>query len=396
MTKREFLNHFNNNYRHAKKENIFNFRNFRILFIYFLLQNCSISLITSSNFKSKSPSDKNHISINFIQENQNKTTYKKPRIDIILESLCPFCKRFTLKIVKTLLKIRNFESLVDINLHYFGNSYGIYNPKTLRYDFECQHGEMECVGNKFLSCAAKLFQRRKSLEYSVCVFEHIQVFKKDFLRINKYCLRNYDKIDEAKIANCYNSNEGNELFYENSVFASDNKYVPWAMYNYKHSDEEQKQMGQDIVLFLCNLDYNIDKSNQLCDSLLPNSLYEDKTILVDTNESTLIPRNSPEGYNSKNNIILSSSHRPYQQSRKVIMAKPTQRILKVYRPVVKRSSGIRYIGIRPGKKLTQEIRYNTKKPEIDRGSILKIVQMKNIKQGIFRPLIVRGKIIAKN
>jgi interferon gamma-inducible protein 30 len=61
------------------------------------------------------------------------------------ETLCPYCRQFIVgqvsKAYQTILDI------VNITLVPYGNAHETYQPATQRYQFVCQHGADECLGN---------------------------------------------------------------------------------------------------------------------------------------------------------------------------------------------------------------------------------------------------------
>jgi len=193
--------------------------------------------------------------------------YKKPWIDIVSESLCPFCKTYSISILEALLEEPEFEKLVNLNYKFWGNAVGTYNEKTKRYDFECQHGTNECFGNAMFTCASRMLSKRKALSFVLCVYADIASFNKDFLKTGQYCMTNYPR-DFSKIKTCMISSKGNQWMYEDSIFTGDNNYVPYVIFNGKHNKEKQAQFKENPLKFLCNFQYNKHNNKDLCEKIL--------------------------------------------------------------------------------------------------------------------------------
>ncbi len=61
------------------------------------------------------------------------------------ETLCPYCRQF---IAQQLFKAYNtILDIINITIVPYGNAHEIYDATTRRYEFTCQHGADECVGN---------------------------------------------------------------------------------------------------------------------------------------------------------------------------------------------------------------------------------------------------------
>jgi hypothetical protein len=69
----------------------------------------------------------------------------KVNFSLYYETLCPYCRGF---ITEQLFKAYNtILDIVNINIIPYGNAHETYDITTKLYEFVCQHGADECVGN---------------------------------------------------------------------------------------------------------------------------------------------------------------------------------------------------------------------------------------------------------
>ena len=191
---------------------------------------------------------------------------RKPRIDYVSESLCPFCKKYAVEVLGVLLSTSEYQKLVNFHIIFWGNAKATYNQSLQKYQFECQHGEQEEYGNSMLTCANRLFPNKIALQYVYCMYGSLESYEKDFDKTNEYCLQgNKEAID--KIKECMVSPQGNKLFYQELIASPDNTYVPYVMFDKVHDRDKQGEFKEDPFGFLCKMKYNQIKNKELCQKL---------------------------------------------------------------------------------------------------------------------------------
>ncbi len=229
-----------------------------------------INELSSINYKLNT----NFLQKKFLRRHGNlfskiKTTRHRPKINIVEESLCPFCISYSASILRELLNIPNFQNLVNLNFYYFGNSSARYNKEKRRYDFKCQRGPNECYGNGLLTCAKKIFHKENAFIYTLCIFENINTFGQDFDKTNEYCMK--ENPDELKELNsCVKSKRGNKWMYQDLIFSRDNTYVPYVLFDNVNDRKEQKEFKENPIEYLCGKEYNQIKNKDLCLSIVNN------------------------------------------------------------------------------------------------------------------------------
>lgn len=75
-----------------------------------------------------------------IRDDNNKVNFT-----LYYETLCPDCRQFmTTELWKA---YQTIPDIMNITLVPYGNAHETYNSTSRMYDFVCQHGPNECVGN---------------------------------------------------------------------------------------------------------------------------------------------------------------------------------------------------------------------------------------------------------
>jgi len=131
------------------------------------------------------------------------------RLDVYYECLCPDSRYFVLhELVPTFEKV---GSMLDIHLWPYGKAET--KSSSGGYVFECQHGELECLGNMYHACVAKHVKDvSKMLNVIKCMI-HDNYEPKN---IAKKCAESND-IDFNQIETCASGSEGQELHYNAGV-----------------------------------------------------------------------------------------------------------------------------------------------------------------------------------
>jgi len=125
------------------------------------------------------------------------------RVDIYYEVLCPDSRHFV--IYQLFPTWRQYQEIMEVNLIPYGKA----TTQKLdggQYKFECQHGPIECLGNKFHSCAVKGLPTSQSLPYVVCMIENNN---KPEHMAESCALKS--GISFTNIKNCAESREGDTL-----------------------------------------------------------------------------------------------------------------------------------------------------------------------------------------
>ncbi|CAF1535517.1 unnamed protein product, partial [Didymodactylos carnosus] len=159
----------------------------------------------------------------------------KVNVTLYYETLCPFCRQFISAQVSP--AYQTILDIINITLVPYGNAHETYQPETQLYQYVCQHGADECLGNLihgFINCTESSTGDMKSVA--------IQCAEKTKI--------NYTTIDA-----CTKSKLGNQLQHAYAVQTENlqppHKYVPWITINDQHTEDMQEQAQKDLIKFVC-------------------------------------------------------------------------------------------------------------------------------------------------
>ncbi|CAF0825939.1 unnamed protein product [Didymodactylos carnosus] len=111
------------------------------------------------------------------------------------------------------------SSIVNITFIPYGNAKELFRPETGLWQFYCQHGSDECLGN-IIHCALK------------------------------------SSIDYDKISTCTKSKLGNDLQHQYALMTDalqpQHTFVPWVTLNNEHTAKIQEQAEDNLIGLLCD------------------------------------------------------------------------------------------------------------------------------------------------
>lgn len=169
---------------------------------------------------------------------------------LYFESLCPDCQRFFIKqLYHTYMALG--EDVMNLTLVPYGNAREKQGPSG-RWEFECQHGKEECVGNLIETCAYVL-EKNKTATF---LFIHCMEKSDDLPQQSaKKCAPEF-KIDLDKVMMCANGDMGNQLEHkmaeQTNALDPPHKYVPWVTLNGVHTEKIEREAEDDLMSLICH------------------------------------------------------------------------------------------------------------------------------------------------
>ncbi|XP_044259387.1 gamma-interferon-inducible lysosomal thiol reductase-like [Tribolium madens] len=150
------------------------------------------------------------------------------KVSLYYESLCPFCRQFvTQELYPGYKKIKDF---LLIDLVPFGKA----NVTKIdgNWEFKCQHGPKECLGNKIQACVlTKSFQKDSKIGFVYCMMNSSDPGK---ISIAESCASN-NGILWRDIVDCVQGTQGDDFLahYGDVTNDLDPKltYVPHILFN---------------------------------------------------------------------------------------------------------------------------------------------------------------------
>jgi len=175
-------------------------------------------------------------------------------VELYYESLCPGCRAFlTTSLYPTFLKLQN-TGLLKVNLYPYGNGHQKQKADG-SWEFTCQHGVPECLGNLL----------------EVCILSHLGWDQNLFLPViscmegaddpitsARGCVRDLaPSISFRDIKKCSNGLEGNKLMHEMGLATEklepSHKYVPWVVVDKKHNETIQQEAMENLLGLVCRI-----------------------------------------------------------------------------------------------------------------------------------------------
>jgi len=170
-------------------------------------------------------------------------------ITLYYESLCGGCRQFIeTQLYPTYQKVGN---IMDVTLVPYGNAQE--SREEDQWQYQCQHGPAECVGNLIETCAISiLYNTSVYFPFIHCVETNIQYSPRSTA---ESCASQLG-IDFAPIDKCQSGPQGNMLEHEmaekTNALEPPHQYVPWITMNGKHTNQIQNEATSNLLKLVCD------------------------------------------------------------------------------------------------------------------------------------------------
>ena len=179
-------------------------------------------------------------------------------VSVYGEALCPFTMKY---IVNQLYPTweRMGKKYMKVDYISYGNAQ--MTLRNMRYNFTCQHGPEECLGNAVTNCVKFAHHETEEnflLFLNCFAFQFISGAKESFsvTKATQYC-STIGKIDYEAIYKCAVGEKGNLLLAEAGKLTMElnppHKYVPWIVINGIHNDTIQEAGETDLPRLICSM-----------------------------------------------------------------------------------------------------------------------------------------------
>ncbi|XP_072547058.1 gamma-interferon-inducible lysosomal thiol reductase [Salminus brasiliensis] len=169
-------------------------------------------------------------------------------VSLYYESFCPGCREFlVMQLMPTFFMLND---IMTLELVPFGNAEEKKSAE--KYEFTCQHGPDECMGNMIETCM--LSKMGGAAYFAINCME----MAADVLKASKQCAELFTKESFwDAIQTCVNGDEGNQLMHQNAVktraLKPQHQYVPWVTINGEHTDDLQEKAQNSLFNLVCSL-----------------------------------------------------------------------------------------------------------------------------------------------
>ncbi|XP_060068154.1 gamma-interferon-inducible lysosomal thiol reductase-like [Ylistrum balloti] len=178
-----------------------------------------------------------------------------PPVDFTLyyETLCPDCQNFYQKQLYPTYKA--VGAIMNITLVPFGNAHE-KKSSAGKWQFQCQHGEQECIGNIIDACTINIVKNfTVYFPFIYCMEE--KLYKEDIKprQAAEKCAKQFQLKEIDSILSCSESDTGIE--YEHQMALKTNAlqpphtFVPWVELNGVHTDKIQAAAEKDLTGLIC-------------------------------------------------------------------------------------------------------------------------------------------------
>ena len=158
------------------------------------------------------------------------------KVQLFAEALCPDCINYTTTQLSALMEA--VPEIVELQVFPYGNAKETGPDDDGLYDFACQHGENECLGNLFEACAIAhypgkindlpewlpFYECMESSAYQYMNGEFDTTVVSDCATVADGFALDYDVISE-----CAMGEDGNALMHDIAAATPDHTYVPWVV-----------------------------------------------------------------------------------------------------------------------------------------------------------------------
>ncbi|KAL4702947.1 hypothetical protein ACJJTC_008725 [Scirpophaga incertulas] len=161
------------------------------------------------------------------------------KIQVYYECLCPDCRIFdSTSLLDVYEKLHDF---LEVRTYPYGNAKtNVHDDGTV--DFQCQHGPLECYGNKLHACAISILNNNmKSIPFNACMMDNKNEGKGSDDRAAEKCGMLL-KINAEPIKDCAKSKKGEDLlkYFGDESHKVNYSYVPFILINDVEWDQEKE------------------------------------------------------------------------------------------------------------------------------------------------------------
>lgn len=186
----------------------------------------------------------------------HRTNTKLTPVDFTLyyETLCPDCQMFYKKqLFPTYKKI---GAIMNITLVPYGNAHEKKSDSG-KWEFQCQHGEWECVGNIIDACTINIVRNFSIYFPFINCMEEI-LYNGDIKppEAAEKCAKKFDLKAIDSILACSKSDTGvaleHQMALRTDALKPQHTFVPWVTLNGVHNDKIQDRAEDDLLGLICD------------------------------------------------------------------------------------------------------------------------------------------------
>lgn len=172
------------------------------------------------------------------------------QIVVLTESLCPDCMQFVSGSYAKAINIEGIDKLANITIVPFGNARETQVGD--KYQFTCQHGTKECLGNAIQNCLFAHVEKKKAQNIMICLEDTMDRTRDSWENVVTTC-GNQAGVDLSSLITCANSDEGMNLVHQAAQMTDPaHQWVPWVIVNGVHDASVENQILDNLVRYACS------------------------------------------------------------------------------------------------------------------------------------------------
>jgi len=169
-------------------------------------------------------------------------------VSVYFESYCPDSIRFITKVLYPAYQALNSTGIMNLHLIPFGKAEWTEKANGM-FDFKCQHGDKECVGNTYEACIIHHSKHDETIYLPV-----IQCIEAATTHDPHQCVEE-SALDWATIQQCGEGKEGNTLLWEYGVKThalGELKYIPRIHINNEFTEMLSRRSELHLLSVVCD------------------------------------------------------------------------------------------------------------------------------------------------
>ncbi|XP_053558915.1 gamma-interferon-inducible lysosomal thiol reductase [Bombina bombina] len=180
---------------------------------------------------------------------EKKSSAPAVQVELYYECLCGGCRNFLcFQLFPTWLML---NEIMNVTLVPYGNA--MEKNVSGKWEFECQHGPEECVGNLMEACL--MYYLKDIGSYFPVIF--CMESSSNVTKALEPCLSVYSDLPVQKVLECVNGDLGNNLMHQNALRTEGlnppHSFVPWIVINGKYTEEGETQAQSALFNLICDV-----------------------------------------------------------------------------------------------------------------------------------------------
>lgn len=166
--------------------------------------------------------------LNILARSSEKPSGEKVRVDFYGESLCPDCRHMMLDVLHPIMD-KGLGPFIELRYIAWGNVRKMNGDTP-----QCQHGELECLYNRYINCAQEM-NSDSWFGYVSCLAEDLGALRKDDGESRAEQCAKDNGMSHVNLKTCATGDKGRSLEKlaqsDTEALVPQHTFVPWIIVN---------------------------------------------------------------------------------------------------------------------------------------------------------------------